>query len=160
MAAVIRRDPPGRHAIAVAAEAVATSMALAPEERSPAQRERSNRRLARCQPRHGTDRAPFPRVSKDPELEMLKKGGSRSSAASTSWDSATLLRRVAHDTSWSRWRRASPSPARSLQCPRRQGHGEVHAREILHGEPRMPCLGRVHAHRARGRVDEQIELVA
>jgi integrase len=64
-------------AIADAADAVAvTPPAPAREVRSPAPRERSGRRRAAVPARHGTNRAPFPQVSKDPEMEMWKKVGS------------------------------------------------------------------------------------
>jgi hypothetical protein len=51
-------------AIAEAADAV---VATPP---APAQREQSGRRLASVPARHGTNRAPFPQVSKNPEREM------------------------------------------------------------------------------------------
>lgn len=58
------------------AKVAATSLAPARAERSAAQRERSRRRPAAVPARHGTDRAPFPQMSKDPELQMWEKVGS------------------------------------------------------------------------------------
>ncbi len=62
--------------ISAAAEAAATSLVPARDERSLAQRERSSRRRAVVPARHGTNRAPFPQVSKDPEMQMWEKVGS------------------------------------------------------------------------------------
>jgi hypothetical protein len=60
-------------AIEVAAEAAATSTALAPEARSPAQRERSNRRLTAVSARHGTDRAPLPQCRRIPRCRYGRR---------------------------------------------------------------------------------------
>ena len=74
-----RTEPPGPcglEAIAVAAEAAAAPQELARDERTRVQRGRSSRRRAAVPARRGTDRAPFPQVSKNPEREMCEKVGS------------------------------------------------------------------------------------